>query len=264
MKHISYTLVFFGIFLLSCGAALGTTFVDQTDNVLGGVWQNDPNDNNKLKLFFNVDPNTAELLWTDTVGDGFDTTQVDITNSGNDYSVSIYTQFDGFETIGSTEIEMADFFITDNSGTVYGVDLSWKGSSVYSAGLYDLGTSEYYITSQDVFRNSSNVWFGAIYDTDRDGSDQSTWKYINVDFNQSLYDYVAAITVTTQDLGSSYIYSFTLDGNLIDLSDGFSFFFATAECGNDVIHGVVVPEPGTMLLFGAGLLGFSVFARRKE
>lgn len=258
MKHVFYTLVFLGIFLLSCGAAIGTTFVDQTDNLLGGRWE-------VGVLYFKVSSEN-KLVWNDTVGTGFDTTQVEITNSGNDYMVSIYTQFDGFEKIGSTDVEMADFFITDNSGTVYGVDLSWNGSSVYSAGLYNLGTDEYYITSQDVFKNYQNNWFGAIYDTDGDGSrydtdGDDTWKRINVDFDNSKYTHLGNISV---DLSGSYIYSFILDDTIIDLSDGFSFFFATAECGNDVIHGVVVPEPGTMLLFGAGLLGFSAFARRKE
>jgi len=252
MKHVFYTLVFLGIFLLSCGAAIGTTFVDQTGNLLGGKWAGG-------ELYFEVSSEN-KLVWNDTVGTGFDTTQVEITNSGNDYMVSIYTQFDGFETIGSTDVEMADFFITDNSGTVYGVDLSWNGSSVYSAGLYNLGTDEYYITSQDVFKNYQNNWFGAIYDTDGDG----TWKRINVDFDNSKYTHLGDISVTPEDLSDSYSYSFILHDTIIDLSDGFSFFFATAECGNDVIHGVVVPEPGTMLLFGAGLLGFSAFARRKE
>jgi len=39
----------------------------------------------------------------------------------------------------------------------------------------------------------------------------------------------------------------------------------TMACSNDVIQGVYnpIPEPGTLLLFGAGLLGLAGYGRRR-
>jgi hypothetical protein len=47
------------------------------------------------------------------------------------------------------------------------------------------------------------------------------------------------------------------------LGDGLSFHW-TMTCANDVIEGnVPVPEPGTMVLLGAGLLGLGIYSRRR-
>ena len=47
------------------------------------------------------------------------------------------------------------------------------------------------------------------------------------------------------------------------LGDGLSFHW-TMTCANDVVEGnVPVPEPGTMVLLGAGLLGLGIYSRRR-
>ena len=242
-----------GIILLSCGVAFGTTIIDQTDNVVGGYYEADT-------LYFNYDSGSGQYIVEDTIGTGFDTSKVEINNSGNDIAISIFTEFDGYELIGSVGVELADFFISDSSG-VYAVDLSWDeiNSYVYSDGFFYLGTEELYITSQDIFIGNDNKEFGAAYD------DDGAWQLINVDFDQDAADFLSTITVSSvfDSSSSSWIYSFVIDNTDGYVSDTYSIFFGTGECGNDVITGTI-PEPTTMVLFGFGLLSFSALGRRKN
>lgn len=57
-----------------------------------------------------------------------------------------------------------------------------------------------------------------------------------------------ALTVNLGPISSEF-----LPGNII-------IFHNTYECGNDNLMGAI-PEPGTLLLLGSGLIGFGVFAR---
>lgn len=57
------------------------------------------------------------------------------------------------------------------------------------------------------------------------------------------------------------VYNF--EGHAIDASGGL-FLAYTAWCSNDIIGGSKVPEPGTLLLFGAGILGLGVYRRMRS
>ena len=130
MKYFFNAFIFIGVIWLSCGVALGTTIIDQKDNVVAGYWDG----GNNPKIF----PDSYPGL-TDTVGVGFDTSKVVINNTGDVISISIFTEFDGYELIGNVGVELADFFISDSS-KVYAVDLSYDNDKgvVDSAGFFSL------------------------------------------------------------------------------------------------------------------------------
>lgn len=74
----------------------------------------------------------------------------------------------------------------------------------------------------------------------------------------------AYIGAATYDLSSTgLIITFDTDKEVFADDVGFHW---TMQCGNDVIEGtahVPVPEPGTMILLGSGLIGLAGYARKR-
>jgi hypothetical protein len=66
--------------------------------------------------------------------------------------------------------------------------------------------------------------------------------------------------------GDTYIFEWRIDRSLLGW-DGVSsiFFHTTLGCGNDLIEYTYpgIPEPGTMILVGIGLVGAGIIVRRK-
>lgn len=253
MKHFFNTVIFFGVILLSCGVAFGTTIIDQT-KVIAGYYSKDSS-GNLTKPYIYPDGYKDPV---DYVGLDFDTSRLEIKTAGSSITISISTNFDGHSVFESgIEVGLADFFIYDSSGDIYAVDLSKndESSDVYSDGFFSLDTATLR-TSFDIFEGYSDI-FGALWVAD-DGIKEE----INVDFVGG--DRLSDISVSVDDSSSSgYIYSFTIDNFGDYISDTYSVFWGTGECGNDVITGTV-PEPTTMVLFGFGLLGLSAIGRRKN
>jgi hypothetical protein len=79
---------------------------------------------------------------------------------------------------------------------------------------------------------------------------------------------------TNADLGYGYLVDVKLVGSYTDFnalfSGGLSIFWGTADCSNDAIQALLnftpvsVPEPVTLSLFSAGVVGAAVMRRRRK
>ena len=65
--------------------------------------------------------------------------------------------------------------------------------------------------------------------------------------------------------GDTYIKEYRISRSLLGNEDLATItFHTTMECGNDLLEKSVVPEPGTMILLGMGLLGLGASLRRRK
>lgn len=138
----------------------------------------------------------------------------------------------------------------------YVLDINWTEGTYNIVRLSDTSTFQ-------------DTEYGAQYNTP-----SNPWKY-NVSDSDSILKsgtfntYNRASLDDTGMLGwggdnKHFAATFDLSLNGYDISNG-ALFHNTMECGNDNLIGqsAPVPEPGTMMLLGVGMLGLAVFGKRR-
>ncbi len=210
----------------------------------------------------------------DVIGNDFDTSKIvvkekDGKNGALKLTFKLYTQFGGTDCFGSTCAYYADLFLrTPSSGYSalpfnYAITLGdQKPNGGYSKpGLYSVTS---YVTSQDIWSSRGGFIYGGAYVPDNDSAAPESAPTVLT--SGTLLDHAKVHQHHKGNDGYVEDISLTVTGQAaLDLSKGFDVLWGTGDCANDAVFGSVpsrVPEPGTVGLFAAGLLGLLAFRRK--
>ena len=270
MKNLlKFILIIIPAILLMCNSSSASTYsvIDQGNNIYAGFTHhlNDFKYGAPIDIYGNYKEDGTPL---DHIGAAYDTSQVDVTLENGGITIDIYTNFSGTARLQGLDNEIADFFLDFDLDGIYefGVDLSYAGGNFSSAGVYSLSS---WTTSEDIFGSVNPgtgdpaAYYGGWLADGNDKGDEIIVDFTQTGGNLKKGDVTG---LSQQEVAGLYQYSFTLDKDLLALMgadpDGFSFFFGTAECGNDVVMSPV-PEPATVLLFASGILVLAAVRRRE-
>ena len=209
--------------------------------------------------------NATPIANGDVIGDPyFNVDQMTVTRSGNNWTVAITGAYFGYHLNSAVDsgypyllgpgdlyLNSTGWIATQGPAGHYETDTfnnleGWNyviTNGAHGLGLYSLDYNSIIMT------NVSTVPAGNyIYRTDQAWTG-GAGTYIGA----ATYDLTSAGLIFTFNTGNAYF------------ADDVGFHW-TMQCGNDVIEGkanVPVPEPGTMVLLGTGLVGLAGWGRKK-
>ncbi len=236
------------------------------DTFIGGGYYTDQYPNDKVNKYYQKDGDVISAYENVNLFD-IDEMTVNIDNSGN-VTVSIATDYSEARGLGT---EYGDLFISTDGWTPYGDspymdDIITNGESweyVFDTDSFVSGTDEnpIYSTASGTFVTSDNK-HGASSEDYHFRHDQE------VQFAAGDPDDFSGTGYFYDDVDGYLTYAFNLDDLGLSADEAQELGFRwTMTCANDIIEGGVkwkpVPEPGTILLLGMGLIGIGAIGRKK-
>jgi len=209
----------------------------------------------------------------DTIGSGFNTKSVTVSETGNSITLKFYTQFDG-SAVGA---HYADVFIQPNNANGspaswgFGIALGYQDPyGGEAAGLYALSSASDYKTSQDLWKNTGDTYGGRYI-----APGEVTKNLVPTRVTGGLLETDWTVAVSKANVGGSYPYELTVtltaaNSSAFSLLDGtnLDILWGTGDCANDTIFGqytrpptTKTPEPASIALLAGGLLALR---RRKR
>jgi hypothetical protein len=221
--------------------------------------------------------NNGDVISLDSEIDYFDIDLMDVTIETNgDVNVTIQTGYDPDNTSAtySDSITYGDLFVSTNGWTPYDPEsLGDYNSDIPGSGY----VTDSYLTEGESWEFVLNTVSQNIYAVDEDNIRLSNHV---MKFDESWYRQNQEVLYEpgdNEDPLSSFVfshtgrfinYAFNLEDFGLPWEDALDLgFHWTMTCANDVIEGGIykapVPEPGTMLLLGLGMIGLGAVGRKR-
>lgn len=240
----------------------------------GSVFAYTIDDNTLVQTYRGTSPYTYySSQWVDRVGDStFEVFGIDVSFSAGNITFDMYTNFnhDGIYTLSGQNAYLADLALDlDMDGTYeYGIVMLdhslWTqgpapSDTTLTTGLYSVASWD---DSQDFWASRTGFIYGGMADQT---NPHESYVAVGAGSTRLADPVVSPFVVDLSEHEAAHKWSVTIAANDLGwLGGDIGVFWAGMTCSNDAIEGTApVPEPTTMLLVGAGLIGLAGLGRKR-